>query len=151
MTAYLRMAVAGSLVVSLFATTGCENGTTDVSGKVTFNGKPVVYGTVVVVGSNGIPKAGAIQPDGSYQISGVALGPAKSVTVSSPRPPGSAPPQKQSRDSVDEDKKLPPPPPPAPPEVIQNWTALPERYADPGKSDLTATIKSGEPLNLDLK
>ena len=132
----------------LFAA-GCGNGTTDVAGKVTYKGKPVVYGTVVLVGSDGIPKSGAIQPDGSYRVSGVAVGAAK-VTVSSPRPPGSGPPaKKQGRDA--DDDKPPADATPAPPEVIQNWVALPEKYADPGKSDLTATVKAGEPLDIDLK
>ena len=137
----------------LLATAGCGGGTADVEGKVTYNGKPVVYGTVVVVGADGIPKSGAIQPDGSYRVSGVTLGSAR-VAVTSPKPPGSEPPKKRapvSRDTVDEDKPQAEPPPPAPPEVIQNWVSLPEKYGDPNKSELTVTVKSGQPADIVLK
>lgn len=143
----IRIAAA----VAILAAAGCGTNTTDVSGKVTFQGKPVVYGTVVLIGSDGIPKSGAIQPDGSYRVSGVAVGAAK-VAVTSPRPPsGAQVPKKQGRDAEDDDKILPPPPPPAPPEVIKNWVTLPEKYGNPETSNLTATIKAGEPLEIDLK
>lgn len=144
MTPLIRTAVA----VSVFALAGCGNGTIDVSGKVTFNGKPVVYGTVVVVGGDGIPKAGTIRPDGSFQLTGVTTGFVK-ITVSSPKPPGNEPPPKKQ--DPDDDKILPPPPSPAPPEVIKNWVALPEKYGNPDKSALTATIKAGEVLEIELK
>jgi hypothetical protein len=136
------------------AATGCSSAVTDVSGKVTYQGKPVVYGAVVIVGSDGLPRSGTIEPDGTYRVSGVAVGPAK-VAVSSPKPPGSEPtgPRRPATrdDSVDPDKIPPPPPPPAPPEVIRSWTAIPDKYGDPGKSDLTADVRPGQPLDLDLK
>jgi hypothetical protein len=145
MTSLIRTAFAATVL----AAAGC-GGTADVSGKVTFNGKPVVYGTVVVVGSDGIPKSGAIQPDGSFRVSGVATGAAK-VAVTSPRPPGSGPVAKKQGRDRDDDKPIPDPPPPAPPEVIKNWVAIPEKYGDPSKSELTVNVKSGQPLDIELK
>jgi len=137
----------------LFAAAGCGGDTANVEGKVTYNGKPVVYGTVVVVGADGIPKSGAIQPDGSYRVSGVPVGSAR-VAVTSPRPPGREPPRKRapvSRDTVDEDKPEAEPPPPASPDVIQNWVSLPEKFGDPNKSEVTVTVKSGQPADIVLK
>jgi hypothetical protein len=150
MNRLIRTAAAALALVVPLAATGC-GGTADVSGKVTYKGKPVVYGTVVVVGSDGIPKSGAIQPDGSYRVSGVPLGTAK-VAVTSPKPPGSEPAAKKPRGrDADDDKPPPEQPPPAPPEVIQNWVSLPEKFGDPNKSEVTVTVKSGQPADIELK
>ena len=149
MTPLIRSLAAAAVL----AAAGCGGGKADVEGKVTFNGKPVVYGTVVVVGPDGIPKSGMIQPDGSYRVSGVPVGSAR-VAVTSPRPPGSeTPPKKRAmgRDALDEDKPPPEPPPPAPPEVIKNWVSLPEKYGDPSTSQLTLNVKSGQPADIELK
>jgi hypothetical protein len=137
------------LGVALLALAGCGGGATDVTGTVTYQGKPVVFGTVQVIGSDGLPKSGPIQPDGTFKVSGVKLGPAK-VTVSSPKPPGSASaPRRGGRDQDDEDRR--PVETPASPAVIAAWVQLPEKYGDPEKTDLKVDIKSGQPLDLDLK
>jgi hypothetical protein len=148
MTTFLRSLIAASV----FAVAGCNGSTADVKGKVTFNGKPVVYGTVVLVGADGLARSGAIQPDGSYRVKDVPVGTAR-VAVTSPRPPGSAPAKKAIERGADvtDDKPQPEPPPPAPPEVIQNWISLPEKYGDPSKSEVTVTVKSGEPADIVLK
>jgi hypothetical protein len=146
MNSFLKSLIAVAAMVAA----GCSN-SADVSGKVTYNGKPVVYGTVVVVGADGLPRSGAIQPDGSYKVKAVPLGQAK-VAVTSPRPPGSDPPPKKAvgRDA-DDDKPRPEPPPPAPPEVIQNWVALPEKFGDVNLSNITVTVKSGQPADIALR
>jgi hypothetical protein len=129
---------------------GCDGGTTDVSGTVKYKGKPVVYGTVVVLGADGQPKAGEIRPDGTFRVGGVRRGPAR-VAVSSPPPPGSEPPRKPKAGRDADDDKPIPEVPPAPPEVIKNWFPIPDKYGDPAKSELTAEVESGRPLDLDLK
>lgn len=143
--------IRAGLGLALVAAIGC-GGTTNVSGKVSYQGKPVVYGSVVVVGADGVPKGGPIQPDGSFQASGVKIGPAK-IAVSSPQPPGFGGAKKartSSRDDPDDrapaDAGIS-----ASPEVLKAWVPLPPKYADPQKSELTATIQAGQPLNLDLK
>jgi hypothetical protein len=145
MTRLIRTAAA---LAPLLAAAGC-GGTADVSGKVTYQGKPVVYGTVVLFGPDGVPKSGAIRPDGTFRVDGVKLGPAK-VAVSSPRPPGSQP-AGRGRGGRDDGDKPPPDEAPADPEVIRNWVALPEKYADPDRSGLTADVQPGRPLDLELK
>lgn len=138
--------------LALFGSAGCSDGTTDVTGKVTYKGSAVVYGTVVVLDSGGSPRSGAIQPDGTFRIKGVKIGAAK-VAVTSLAPPGAKSAQK-SRDTRDgRDDEKPPPPDAAlvAPEVIKSWVALPDKYGDPNKSELTADVKAGQPLDFDLK
>jgi len=146
MTAFLRTALG----IALLAATGC-GGTADVAGKVTFQGKPVVFGTVVVIGSDGIPKSGAIQPDGTYRVRGVKTGTAQ-VTVSSPPPPGVATAGKKKGGRDEDDDRRPADAGNAvSPEVAKGWFAIPDKYADPARSGLTAEVKSGQPVDIDLK
>jgi hypothetical protein len=64
-----------TLLLLLFGSlAGCGAGIGDVSGKVTYQGKTVVCGTVVLVGPDGMTKTGNISPDGSYAIRGVGAG-----------------------------------------------------------------------------
>lgn len=147
MTALLRTATG----IAVLATAGC-GGTADVAGKVTFQGKPVVFGTVVVIGGDGIPKSGPIQPDGTYRVGGVKIGPAK-VTVSSPPPPGVVPGGRKPKVGRDADDERTPADAGASvsPEVAKGWFPLPEKYADPARSGLTADAKPGQRVDLDLK
>jgi len=137
----------------LLATCGCGGGTADVSGKVTFKGKPVTYGTVMILGPSGVPVSGAINPDGTFTVRGVSRGAAK-VAVSSPRPPGApdaaARPKPGGRDAEDEDK-IPRPQTAVDPAAAAGWMLLPERYGDPAKSELTHDVQPGKPLDIDLK
>jgi hypothetical protein len=130
---------------------GCTGGTTDVAGTVTYNGKPVPHGTVVIVGADGLSRSGAIQHDGSYRVKDVPVGAAR-VAVSSPRPPGSAPSARQPVEGgADKDRPLPEPPPSAPAEGSQNWISIPERYGDPKTSGLSLIVKPGQPADLKLE
>lgn len=141
--------ICPAVVLATLAFTGCGPPTADLTGKITYQGKPVVYGSVVVIDASGTTKSGTIQPDGSYRIDNVRVGSVK-VAVSSPPPPGTPAVGKQDpRDTSD--KPPEPPPPPAPPEVIKNWVQLPNKYGDPTQSGLTGEAKSGEPLNFELK
>lgn len=145
MTRFTRPAV----LLAALALTGCGPATTELTGKITHQGKPVVYGSVVVIDSSGAAKSGTIQSDGTYRVDNVRVGAVK-VAVSSPPPPGTPPVGKQDpRDTSD--KPTEPPPPPAPPEVLKNLFAIPNKYGDPNQSGLSGDVKSGEPLNLDLK
>jgi hypothetical protein len=144
MTRLLQAALGAALV----ALAGCGGGTTDVTGKVTYQNKPVVFGTVQVIGSDGVPKSGPIQPDGTFRVSGVQIGPAR-VTVSSPRPPGSG--KAAPRGRREDDDERTPVETPASAEVVAGWFPLPEKYGDPDKTDLKVDIKSGQPLDLELK
>ena len=62
-------------------------GATTLTGRVTSQGKPVVFGTVTVITSDQRAHSVPIQPDGTYALKGVPRGPVK-VAVSSPNPTG---------------------------------------------------------------
>lgn len=129
------------LLVGL-AAAGCGGGTADLSGTVRYNGKPVVYGTVVVLGPDGSTHNGAIQPDGTYRVADIAAGAVK-VMVSSPPPPGVKGGRKAGgRDAID-DERGPPPDEAVSPEVVKGWVKLPDKYSVPEQTDLTLTLKPG--------
>jgi hypothetical protein len=120
---------------------------------VTYQGKPVVFGTVVVVGPDGLPKSGPIQPDGTYRVAGVRAGAAK-VTVTSPAPPGATPPGgPKPRVGRDADERKPDDAGEAVnPEVAKNWFPLPDKFGDLEKSGLSYTLQPGSnPIDIDLK
>jgi len=149
MTRYCQLALG--LAAVAFA--GCSGGVTDVNGKVTYNGKPVVCGAVVLIGSDGLPKSGAIQHDGSFTVLAVKSGPVR-VAVTSPRP---TPPdkagarQRVGREAGDSEKLPPPSAQAVSPEVAKNWVELPEKFGDPDKFGLTLEVVPGKPLEIDLK
>jgi hypothetical protein len=146
----IKRAVIGIVVL---AAAGCGPGSADVTGKVTYKGKPVVCGAVVIVGADGLPKSGLIQPDGTFRVEAVRVGPAR-VAVTSPPPASAAstrPKARGGRDAGGDGEKTPPPQaPPADPEVVKNWVSLPEKYGDPTQSGLTIDVPSAQPVTLAL-
>lgn len=109
---------------------GCQS-RGNISGKVTYNGKAVVFGTILFHGRDGL-RQGNIEPDGSYVIRDIAAGEAK-VAVTSINPksidihPGKRPHLK------------PQPYPDAP-----GWFPIPEKYNSIATSELVYTVKGGE-------
>lgn len=144
----MRTLLQAAVGVAVLTAAGCGGGTADLSGKVAFQGKPVVFGSVVVIGADGVPKSGVIQPDGTFRVDGVRAGSVK-ITVSSPPPPGAAA-AKKGREDIDPSKVLKEAP--VNPEVAKNWFPIPDRYADPDKSGLGQSLSPGSnQIDLDLK
>ena len=115
----------------------------DVSGRVTFEGQPVVFGSVVIIGTDKQPRNGEIKPDGSFTVTGVPVGEAQ-VAVHSPDV--TALPDKMTlkgkmkegkKGDVDVELNK------VPQAVRDKWFPIPERYSDHEKSGLTLTIKEG--------
>jgi hypothetical protein len=130
-----RSAVAAALLV---LAVGCGRG--DVSGKVAYKGKPLVWGTVQIEGSDGVVKQGNINSDGTYAVKGVATGEAK-VAVSSVNPNSS-----DFQIRIAEGQKPPPRP------EVKGWFPIPEKYDTPYKSGLTYPVKSGaNTIDIELK
>ncbi len=147
------MTIRTLFIAVVLAAAGCGKSTTDVSGTVKFEGKTVVFGTVVIVGSDGVSKSGPIQPDGTFTVSGVRTGTAK-VYVSSPKPPGLTPPPKPKatgRDAGADERRPADANETMSPEVLKGWFPLPEKLGDPALSDHTIEVVPGQPLDLDLK
>lgn len=148
MTRFFHAAL-GLIVLPL---AGCGGGTTEVSGRVTFQGKPLVFGTVVMIGSDGIPKSGPIQPDGTYRVKGVKTGMAQ-LAISSPPPPGAASAGPKTRGGREENDDRTPADAGASvsPEVIHGWFPIPDKFADHTLSGQTAGVRPGQPVDIDLK
>src|SRR5215467_3007456 len=98
------------------AAVGCA-GRGDVSGKVSYKGKPLVFGTVQLEASDKTIKQANIEKDGSYSIPGVPVGEAK-VAVSSLNP--------QSSDFQQLQREGQPPPKPRP--KVVGWFPIPPEY-----------------------
>jgi hypothetical protein len=105
-----------------------------VSGKVTYQGKPLVFGTVQMEGSDNLLRQGVIQKDGTYVVKNVAAGEAK-VAVSSANPNSS---DFQPIQKGENPKPLPPRP------QVKGWFPIPPDYQSITKPKLTFTVKSGQ-------
>ncbi len=132
--------LAGALAPLLLALAGCGTGKAEVTGKVTHHGKPVTWGTVIVQGPDGMPQSGAIQPDGTYLVQGVAAGPAKVGVIS--RDPGVRAGGRGRRvdkgDAGGQQTAV------TYPAVDRSkWFPLPEKYESPDTSGLTAILAPG--------
>jgi hypothetical protein len=125
------------LAVLLAALAGCAGGKSALTGKVTYKGKAIVFGTVVVQGADGLQIPGTINPDGTYRVTGIAAGKALVGVVSRDPGPTAAPKGrvsgKTSRDAEDG---------PGPADRPR-WFALPQKYEDPSRSGLTTTLRPG--------
>jgi hypothetical protein len=136
--ALFRRVAAFGLLALLAA--GCQ-GKGDVSGKVTYKDKPLVFGTVTFEGSDRNLHYANIERDGSYSVTGVATGEAK-VAVSSTNP--------KSSDFTPLQREGGPAPPPRP--DYPGWFAIPPKYDTTFTSGLTYPIKRGSnEINIELK
>jgi len=134
--------VGCALAPVLLLPAGCGGGKSDVTGKVIYQGKTVLFGTVIMQGPDRIPMTGTIQSDGTYVVQGVASGNVLIGVVS--RDPGVLAGSKGRRrvDMGDanggslESTVAP---------IIERskWFPIPQKYEDPAQSGLQATIKSG--------
>lgn len=168
MTCHVRLRpwiASGTFVAIILTALGCGGGGgVPVKGKVTFNGKPVVWGGVTLVDAAGQYHQGTIELDGTYKIDDpVPVGGVKIAVVSrKPQeeggrggkaaatgggPAGNADdPREKFIKSQGITPSSPRPNPPA-----GAWFPIPEKYADPSKSELTGTIKKGVDLDIELK
>jgi hypothetical protein len=138
------MAAVGLFAGSIALLSGCGGGVGDVSGKVTFKGKPVVYGSVGFVGSDGVPKTAKISPDGSYAVKDVRAGEAK-ITVTSELPAKTA---RSAEVPPDWPKEVPPPDKgeageTIDPEVAKKWFPISPDLGDINKTKLRFQVKRG--------
>jgi hypothetical protein len=76
-----RCVTALWLSILLAAAGGCGKRAT-VTGKVTYQGRPVTYGSVIFLSADNTARSAAIAGDGSYRVEGVPLGAAKIAVIS---------------------------------------------------------------------
>ena len=110
-----------------------------VSGKVTFGGQPIPFGSIAFSGPDGGMASGMIQ-NGNYLVAEAPLGEAKVAIQSLPTPPNMRAANPQGAASAPADS-------PNPAHVV-----IPQRYSSPDESGLTCTVIAGEQTqNFELK
>jgi hypothetical protein len=129
----LRPGRAALLAVLLGALTGCGSGQGEVSGTVRCNGKLLPFGTIHFLGCDGIPRAGQIQPDGTFCV-GVPAGEAKVIVSCLDEGRMNA----FGRSTAGRGRSAPP--------ILsgQSFSLIPLRYADWNASGLTVVVKRGK-------
>jgi hypothetical protein len=118
------------------AVLGCQN-RGDLSGTVTHQDRPLVYGTVLVVASDGNAHQGPIEEDGRYTVRGVLAGPAR-LAINSPDPGTplvSRDDNCRDADDLEMQRRA---------ALRAKWFAIPGKYGDPGTSELSVEVRKGE-------
>jgi hypothetical protein len=132
--------VAPLLCLAALALAGCGPAAGTISGKVTYKDKPLPGGSVTFLTSDQKVKSATIGTDGTYQIAGVTVGPAK-IGVSPPAAPTALPKGMKMDASkmggAPEGSAVALPPDTKP-------VALPPQYQDPAKSGETYTVTAGK-------
>jgi hypothetical protein len=131
--------LAALLVACVACDVGCGRRPTlvPVSGRVTLDGKPLGFGSVMIQPTGGPAARGTIQPDGSFAVGtftpgdGAIVGPASvRVACYEQQRPGAPPPQG---------------------ELALGKSLIPEKYTQFETSGITATVAAGmAPLEIDL-
>jgi hypothetical protein len=140
------------LCAGIIVFTGCGDKrppTARVSGRVTYQGRPVPEGKIIFIPEQGRPAIGELGPDGQYELKtfiagdGALVGKHR-VTIEARRVSGGAKPKTIEEELHGGGGASPPT------NFSIQWL-VPEKYANPDTSPLTAEIKSGENvLNFDL-
>jgi hypothetical protein len=147
------------LVLAVLLQGGCDSGIryehAKVHGKVTYQGRPVTFGSVMFIPVNppkeGLmqPASGSINPDGTYELasqstSGAILG-EHTVLVIAVDGGKSAEPRSSSKEG---DK---PPMPANGSKTVQFKSAIPKKYSDPSTTTLKRKVTPGDnTIDIDL-
>lgn len=151
--------LAGALCLcGMLMTAGCGGGKGEVSGKVSYKGKPVLGGTVSFAPEKGGVMRSPIEEDGSFKISNIPPGKTKimvetesfrplSANVGGRRGGGSGVSADFMKQNIEKMN-----PQGADPSRAKRYVPIPKDYGDPSKSTLTYDVKSGKQTHdIDLK
>lgn len=138
------------LVIGPATLTGCGPGKGALSGKVSYQGKPLPGGFITIVPEKGTAAQtvqGKIETDGTYSVSNIIAGPVK-IGVQGLETPKYAeamiPPSEMATRGKDTLK--------ASPKATQPAVKLPVDYGNPEKSGLRYTVTGGSQVyDIDLK
>src|SRR5947209_7685518 len=135
--------LAGGVALVLIGVMGMTGGArkSEVTGKVTYKGKPVVYGAVILVSTDGLTAAaGPIQPDGTYTVTGMKPGEVRVGVIS--RNPSA-----QQRQHNLRWAKITRPVEQAALKAkvdFKKWFKLPEKFEEPETSGVSFVLKGGQ-------
>ncbi|MEI7685235.1 MAG: hypothetical protein WCL32_09425 [Planctomycetota bacterium] len=113
----------------------------EVAGKVTFNGKPVVIGTVLILASDSLPYSAPLSETGEFAVPKVPAGKALVAVVS--RNPALTRPARPRPGKAD---TTPGPAKDAVKALADKWFPIPERFSQLEQSGLELTVKPGSNL-----
>jgi hypothetical protein len=125
------------IIVGLFFLT---RPTGNITGKVTFRGKPVYTGSVIIVGKDGVAAAGPIETDGTYLVRKAPVGEVTVGVVSKD-------PVYLHKISVMRSSRTP-----VPASALRTpgnldrkkWFPIPKEYEEPVHSGLSFSVKKGD-------
>ncbi len=138
-----RWIAALLLSILLAAAGGCGKRAT-VTGKVTYQGRPVTYGSVIFLSADNTARSGAIAADGSYTVEGVPLGAVKIAVIS--RDPSKGRSVVRGRKPARSDNHART----ASPKPAAGWFPLPSRFENATSSGLGCDVASGQ-LHYDIE
>jgi len=128
-------------VLAVLVMTGCGKGQGLVTGTVTYQDRPLVVGSVVILASDGIPRNAHISPEGSYTLPDVPCGDAR-LAVHSPDPVQMAEVLEAEKIKIKKglsqslERKLP--------DIDRaKWFPIPPGYGDFEKSGLEFSVQEG--------
>ena len=133
-----RQCIGWLLSLAVLASVGGCGRTAHVAGKVTYQGQPVVHGSVILLGADNKARSGVIEPDGSYTVEGVGLGEVKIAVISRDPAKGRSVLRGGNPAPGDNNGQASPKTPPA------GWFPLPPNYETPATSGLGCTIDSSQ-------
>jgi len=124
---------------------GCGH-SAKLTGKVTYQARPVCHGMVILVSADKTARSGVIESDGSYAVEGVPWGDTKIAVIS--RDPAKGRSATRAQKPGQTDKKGASSQGPA----VEGWFPLPSQYEMPRTSGLRCTVDSGDvKYDIDLK
>ena len=118
-------------VLLLFGAFGC-GGIGDVNGRITYKGKPVAIGSVLLLGKDKVPRQAALRNDGTFSFVGIPAG-TFDVAVTSPDPRTLYAPASEKFGSQQ----------PTAPADVRVWIPIPAKAGDPIQSGLKITVNRG--------
>jgi len=144
-----RPALVLAVGLLALAVGGCGGPATgDVSGRVSYKGKPLAFGSVVFFVEQRPPVVAVIGLDGRYAARGVLAGPVR-VTVHSVNPVAEVADVRARLAAKGEDPNTVEGPAFSPAD-LKKWFPIPDRYSDPDKADLGYTVSAG-PNEIDIE
>jgi hypothetical protein len=138
----------GVVLLAALLGTGCGGAKSEVSGTVTYQGKPLPLGTVTFIGADNQAVGSSAITGGKYAMAKLPAGPVKIIVTV---PPYSEFPGRRGKHVSPEKQAPKDEEPPSPPKRVPR-VVIPEKYGNPDESGLTYTVQPGpQEHNIELE